>query len=745
MKLDRRNFIQFSVGATAGFLLTPVNWKLMDDAAIWTQNWSWVSTVDAGEAAYATTTCQFCNGGCGIKIRLIDGQRAVKVEGNPLSPINRGGLCSWGAAGLQYQYMEENRVTGPMIRDELTSAWRPISWEKGLELLAEKLAESADSPDEVALLTGRKRSSMNSLFRQFMAAYGSANYLETPDGGDSQMLASERVFGGQVRYGYDLERADVILSFGAALLEGWGSPVRMQRAFQGWRGYPTDSRATLIQVEAQSSMTASKADMMLAAKPGTEAVLALGVAKAMIDAGAVSAKASSAPGYRAFKSLVADYSAEHVEEITGVSGDRLVAAAKAFATAKRSVALSGLGQGARPEPFSLAWAVLCLNLLKGNMGQPGGVFLTPDLPLASLPQVDAPHGHRADGREDGAADLAAFAEHVLEHKAKLKTLLVFEANPVFAGPNPVEAQEALAEIPFRVSFSSFWDETTQACNLVLPNAAPLERWDDVETPLGLPYMTLSVVKPLFGSKYDTKATGDVLLELAAGIGGPLAEALPFESHEEMIASRVAALQALGFGRAAVDDPPAANEMLAGGPGKGFGSADDALEAVAESGMWYLSAGAVAESFTFADGPQTAEEEQDDEDAYPLGLVAYESFRLTSGFYANPPFVTKILDDDFLLKGDVFVNINPATADDAGLAEGERAVLKTAHASAKVRVHLTEGAMPDTVFVPLGLGHTSFDPTIKGVGINGAALFEAEPDPAGGYPLMGLGRVKIEKA
>ena len=94
MKPSRRRFLQFSLGAAGGFILTPINWKFMDDAAIWSQNWSWVPVPKDGARAYTTTSCRVCGGGCGIKVRLIDGKRAVKIEGNPLNPINRGGLCA---------------------------------------------------------------------------------------------------------------------------------------------------------------------------------------------------------------------------------------------------------------------------------------------------------------------------------------------------------------------------------------------------------------------------------------------------------------------------------------------------------------------------------------------------------------------------------------------------------------------------------------------------------------------------
>ncbi len=737
MKLDRRNFMKFTVGATAGFLLTPVNWKLMDDVAIWTQNWSWVPVPKDGARAYANTACLICGGGCGLKVRLIDGQRAVKIEGNPNNPLNRGGVCAWGAAGLQYQYMEENRVLGPMMRDPGISAWRKISWDRGLKMLTAKLKELKGRPGEVVILNGRKRSSMNVLLMQLAAALGTPNYLEIPDSGDVQRLVAEKAFGQAVRYGFDVERAECILSFGAALIEGWGAPVRMQRAFEIWRGDPGKGRAKIIQVEARASMTASKADLMLAPKPGSETALALGIAQVMVAGGMVDPAAASAPGFGGFKAMLADYTPEAVAELTGVEAGAITKAAKMFAKARRAVALSALGQGSRPEPYSLAWAAMALNALKGNLGRPGGVYVTEDLPYPRLPELGATGGRRADDEEHGPVNLKALAENVIKGKAKVSALIVFEANPLFTGPNPEEIREMLEAIPFKVSFSPFLDETTNACDLILPNHAPLERWDDIETPLGVPYQTLSVAKPLFGPKYDTRPTGDLVLGLAAALGADLG----YESYEAFIKARLELVEGLGYGRTGAEAPPAGDKLMAAGRGGG-GSADE----IAETGVWYAAGASPSAGFSFDELPEAGElTPAGGEDKFPLTLVAFESFRVASGFYANPPFVTKLLDDDFLLKKDVFVNLNPTTAEEFGLREGDPAYIETPSGSARVRVHLTQGAMPDVVFLPLGLGHTSFDGTIRGKGVNGAKMVPAIEDPASGLPLTYIARVNLVKA
>ena len=73
MKLSRRCFLSFVIGGAAGTTLSPLPWKLLDDASIWSQNWPWTPVPPDGTTSYAASTCSLCPGGCGIKVRLIDG------------------------------------------------------------------------------------------------------------------------------------------------------------------------------------------------------------------------------------------------------------------------------------------------------------------------------------------------------------------------------------------------------------------------------------------------------------------------------------------------------------------------------------------------------------------------------------------------------------------------------------------------------------------------------------------------
>ena len=108
--------------------------------------------------------------------------------------------------------------------------------------------------------------------------------------------------------------------------------------------------------------------------------------------------------------------------------------------------------------------------------------------------------------------------------------------------------KALDKIPFKVSFSSFLDETAAGCDLVLPNSLPLERYDDVATPYGAGFCVYSLVHPIQKPVHDTKTTADVILSLAR----KLSIDLKFDSFLQVLKEKVATLAKASGGFVAKD-------------------------------------------------------------------------------------------------------------------------------------------------------------------------------------------------
>ena len=604
---NRRNFIKLLIGGAVGINVTPLPWKLTDDIAIWTQNWPWLPVPPRGAFSHTNTICTLCPGGCGIAVRKVE-ERPVKIEGRPDYPINPGGICPLGAGGLQLLYTESLRFTGPMKRVGRRGAgdFLEISWDEALKILVDRLASLDKQGRKSALVAvdgNRMHSSISLLIRRFLDAWGGPNYARIPSVEDTYAAVNQLMVGAKTPMAYDLENADFILSFGCGLIEGWGAPGRVLNAWSIWRSEPLKGKVKIVQVESRASNTASKADQWIAARPGTEADLALGMAHVMIKDGLynsafvsdhtfgftdwTSGDGKSHPG---FKTLVLQrYSPEAVSKVTGVDAGQIVSLARAFTKAKAPLALSGKGKGDLNGSLFECIAVQALNALVGNINKPGGVLVYDSLPLKDL------------GPTQTATPLAApeVGEAFLAGNVPMDLLLLFAANPAYTLPDGGAFKAAMERAPFIASFSPFRDESSLMADLILPDHTYLEKMDEVVWPVGLQYpfygLTEAVLKPL----YQTRPTGDVLIQLARMMGGRVAESFPWKNYEEAIKERAQGLFEVEGGLTGYDSAKPVWKRLGSAPKSDFSSPDEMWKKLKKGGFWYRP----SHRFGIHDGPR----------------------------------------------------------------------------------------------------------------------------------------------
>jgi len=800
--LNRRNFIKLIVGGAAGIHLSPLPWKLTDDIAIWTQNWPWVPVPPEGAFSHLNSICKLCPGGCGIAVRKVD-NRAVKIEGRTDYPVNPGGICPLGAGGLQLLYNENIRYTGPMKRvgPRGSGKFRSISWDEGLKELADRVTglRRQANPEALAAVDGNPmRSSMSLLIHRLLDAVGSPNYLRIPTVEDTYAMVNLLMQGNEGPMAYDLENADFILSFGCGLIEGWGAPGRVINAWRLWHSAPSEERAKIVQIESRASNTASKADQWLAPLPGTEAALALGLAhviireglydKAFVDNhtfGFVDWTSDDGREHMGFKALVIEkYSPEAVAEITRLNANDIKSLARDFSGSKAPIALCGKGKGSLSGSLFEFMAVHSLNALVGNINRPGGVLVHDPLPLSPLPDVGADVIAQA-GQKKPRLDLAGsktfpfsqslinnLAEAILKgDRSPVDTLLIFSANPAYTLPDGGGFKNAMKKIPYIVSFSPYKDETSFMADLILPDHTCLEKRDDIVWPPGLPYPLYGLSQPVVEPLYDTRQSGDVIIKLSGMIDKTVGSAFPWKNFEECLKARAEGLSGHG---AVKGDYESFDEMWkrikSGGlwyrPTRDFESREILFKT--PTGKFEFSSTRIEQAvndFTGegslkqalrnmgidAEGDEAlmahyeAAPSAADKQKYPLLMMPYELINLSSGWLPNPHFLNKTLFDNQLRKNESFVEINPKTASEYNLKQGDRVIIQSLKGRLKVRINLFEGAMPGVLYLPLGLGHTAYDEYQRGKGVNPCEIIEGGKDPLSGHGVWWNTRVKITPA
>ena len=237
MTATRRNLLKFAGGGAAGALLTPAPWRLITDTALWSENWPGIPRPARGEIRERFTHCTLCPAGCAVRARCVSGQ-PVSLAGVKPHPLSNGGLCPWGIAGHHLPY-HPARLRKGQAQEAMAAAARAI-------------AEGA-SGEYAAVLDLRPGRTASWTHRRAMAALGNGLYLVPR----------------QPAYSIDLAAARTVVSFGAPLFDGWGTPGNVFGARAHFR---------LIQIEPVETRTAALADMWLPIRPGTEAAIAAAIA-----------------------------------------------------------------------------------------------------------------------------------------------------------------------------------------------------------------------------------------------------------------------------------------------------------------------------------------------------------------------------------------------------------------------------------------------------------------------------------
>ena len=686
MGLDRRGFVKIVVGGVAGTLFTPVIWQGLDDTAKWSQNWSWIPRLNKGEVKSKAALSKLCPAGCAVKVKTVGGL-PFATTGNTANPMSKGGICPVCASGVQLMYSPA-RVAQP-LKKVGEGKFEAIKWEDAEALLVEKLTPLKGQDGKIAAINGDETGTVSEVLSALLAGLGSQAYYVMP----GEMFTAEKgvkLMGGSGQPGFDIEGADLVLMIGADALDSWGATVANQKAFAASRPTGGEVGAKFVYAGPMLNRTASVSDKFLPVPPQATAAFALGLANLLIGAGAV----SSAPDFAEYKALAAKYTVDEVEKATGLKPEAMKALAAMVKAAKAPLIIGGasFGQGNGALDFVAACS---LNVLLGRVGQKGGMTL-----LAAGPKAIA-------SATTSDKDAASFLSAVATGKATPGALLVYEANPAFALPQAADMAKALGNIAFKVSFSTYMDETAALCDLVLPASHSFERFDDAMNPYGVARPTYLAGKPVVKKPVvDAKDPVDVLLAAATKLGLTLG----FETYADVIKAKAKALGA-DF-----------DALTAGGLWTGE----------AKGGALTLGAGALAKAT-----PAKADDKT-------LALAPVSRLTCGSDSLATPPANLLAVRDTELLGKDLFVQMNGVTAKKAGLAEGVRVKLTGGTGEMKARVHVNEGVAPGTVAVLLGFGHSAWDEYTKGKGDNVYKILTVSDEAGTGLKVWAGSTVTVAK-
>ncbi len=644
-----------------------------------------------GRASWYATTCRECPAGCGMLAGNREG-RVIKVEGNPLHPVNRGKLCMRGQASLQGIF-NPDRIRSPLLKSE--GGWRTISYAEAERLLLEKTAQAAGSGDNrVRMVTEVVGDTLLQLCTDSLAQWKSAPPLVfEPFAYESLKTANELAFGVKGLASYRLEEADLLVAFGADFLETWLSPVEYARKFKQMHALRDGRKGRFIFISPYESLTGTNADLWLDCRPGSEAIVLLGLIREALKRGRPTGF-SRKLRYQLQNSASA-YNKEKVSQLSGISIQDFERVAEALRRASRPLVLgTGLGNGG---PNSLQTNV-AVNLLN--------VILDPDLSLFDFEQR-----HRVEV----AASLAEVKQTFRKlQDAPPDLLLLNNVNPVFSLADGGKIEEIIQNPAiFTVSFSNFMDETSAKADLVFPVRLALESWDEYSGKQAM----VSTLQPAMGRLTEAPMLGDLLLRAAGGekkpTGGYKGHLVARMLSRGDISGELDWLKAVQHG--GIHQPPAPKRYKgrAGGP----------------------TAEKIQELFSALEKPQSSD----------LVFAAAPSLRFFDGRGANRPWLCEIPDPITRVAWQTPVLMHPDTLKQHGLNHGASIQIKTDRGELSAPVYQTHSVRPGMLVMGIGQGHTAYGRYAEGMGKNPLRLLPPDTDPRTGGPRFFTGEVQLAKS
>ncbi len=701
-----------------------------------------------GVTVWRPSVCAQCAAGCGLSVRVVEGDAEVvrkgqsglikvglakKLEGNPGHPVNRGKLCARGQAGLQVTY-NPDRLSHPLRRTgpRGSGQYAEVGWEEALGELHARLGPlaSPSATSSLAFLTPPLRGQRRALIENFLSGFDGSALVSFEFFDDRVLREANRLSFGRAQLPtFDLAQSNVVLSFGADFLGTWNSPVAQSLSYGTMRQGRSGVRGKFVQVEPRISQTGASSDEWIPARPGTEGELALGIAHVLMSEHLRPAAAAGSAGrwIAGWSDGLPEYRPEAVAWKTSVAPETIRGLARQLATHSPAVAIVGGAPLAQTNGLFTALAVNALNALLGSVGKPGGLQFTPQ--LGSIGPA-APAKSKSNAA-NLSGNIQTLAQQIRTGKPKpVGALLIYQANPVFAAPPDWQVKEALVKVPFIASFGSFTDETSSLADLILPDHSYLESWVDDLPESGAAEAVLSLAPPALEPLHHTRATPDVLLDLAHRLGGPVAKALPWKTYEAMLQDAYTPLRHL--------------------PGSVSAASDDEFwSKVKDQGGWW-SAGPVPETKpTAARGRSQPVKNQEPEfdgpaQDFPFHFLPFPSQQFGDGRHANLPWLQEMPDLLSTAMWGSWVEIHPGTAQRLGIAEGDLVEVSSPHGVLRAPAVLSPGIAPDVVAMPVGQGHERYGRYASGRGANPMAILGTKTEPETGALAWAATRVSVRR-
>jgi anaerobic selenocysteine-containing dehydrogenase len=479
-------------------------------------------------------------------IGYVEDGRLRKLEGHPDSIRTLGKLCAKGQAGINQVYFPD-RILHPLQRvgKRGEHKWKRISWDDALDLIASKLKplRDAGTPELFMYHYGRHKASQAATMYDFMNAYGTktiGNHTSVCEA--AKWTGQESLWGGMYD-NWDYDNTDFVVIFGSNNLETHTNHIpTAQRLIRA----KVDRGVPVYTFDVRLTNTAAKSTEWVPINVGKDGLVMLAMANVIMNEGlfrkdhfkfmrvSEDYHASVDEKIAAVKANLAKFTPEYAEKESMVSADKIREIARGFAKAKSACLVTYRGTVMHYHGADQERAAMLLSAITNNLDRPGGrvMGVGAGWKAPSSPKAKVQKGLHI---KDGFPGEAAYPTHHVSQQVlpmikdgnhgRPKVYWWSCYNPGYVNGDNNELQAILRDesiIPFLITSTIVYDESSQFADLILPDVTYLERWDWEDMVSANQIAEFYIRQPLVKPLGEARCQGDVWPELAKRIGFELA-------------------------------------------------------------------------------------------------------------------------------------------------------------------------------------------------------------------------------
>lgn len=520
---------------------------------------------------------------------MTEGNRILKVRPDKANPRSEGYCCRKGLKIAHYQNHQE-RLTRPLKKKG--GGFEEISWDQAFGEIADKIAtvRNQRGPHSFAYVGGGGQGC------HLEAAYGvrllralGSHYHYSPLAQELtgmfwvQGRALGRQYLGTIP---DDHQTDLLLAIG---WNGWMSH-QMPQARRVLKRISEDPSRLLVVIDPRRSETAERADIHLALRPGTDALLTKAMIAIILQEGWQQSDyiADHVSGFDSVRALFDDFDAKSAVEVCELNFETVREVCRLFATRKSSLH-ADLGIFMNRHSTVTSYLQVILLAVCGRIGVPGGNVIPGHLmPLGAHSDERNPKTWRTL-ETDFPAIMGTFPPNVLpeeimaDRPEAIRAVIVSAANPLRSYADTTAYEQAFKRLDLLVTIDVAMTETGLLSHYVLPAKSCYEKWDATFFSWTYPEIYFQLRRPVVEPIGEPLEESQIMIELAERLG--FLPVIPDSLHEAAKANRMQfGMELMQFARA----EPRAAKLLPFVLGKTLGKALGSTNLAAVWGMLQMA-------------------------------------------------------------------------------------------------------------------------------------------------------------